>query len=52
MMESQSMLCGLKQVSDDNSDYDFDFNVFTKVQDSSYFLVEEGENHYQVMLLL
>ena len=52
MMESQSMLCGLKQVSDDNSDYDFDFTVFTKVQNSSYFLVEKVENHYQVMLLL
>ena len=52
MMESQSMLCGLKQVSDNNSDYDFDFTVFTKVQNSSYFLVEKVENHYQVMLLL
>lgn len=41
------MLCGLKQVSDYNSDYDFDLTVFTKVQDSSYILVEEGENHYK-----
>lgn len=52
MTESQSMLCGLKQVSDDNSDYDFDLTVFAKVQNSSYFLVEDGENHYQAMLLL
>lgn len=53
MMESQSMLCGLKQVSDDNSDYDFDFTVVTKmIPGSSYFSVGEGGNQYQVMLLL